>query len=98
MWWVYVLRCANGSLYTGISNDVPRRWRAHCAGKGARYTRMHRPQALCLLFEAGDKGRALQLEAAFKRQPAAHKHAAMAALTGPPAAREHAIWQAVAEL
>ena len=38
-WFVYVVRCADGSLYTGISTDVPARVAAHNAGRGARYTR-----------------------------------------------------------
>ena len=42
-WSVYLILCANGALYCGISNDVDKRWKAHCAGKGAKYTRMHKP-------------------------------------------------------
>ena len=42
-WNVYLILCANGALYCGISNDVDKRWKAHCAGKGAKYTRMHKP-------------------------------------------------------
>lgn len=38
-YWVYILRCADGTLYTGITNDVPRRLAAHNSGRGAKYTR-----------------------------------------------------------
>lgn len=43
---VYILRCGDGSLYTGWTNDLPRRLKAHQAGKGGRYTRSHLPVAL----------------------------------------------------
>ena len=45
-WSVYLILCANGALYCGISNDVDKRWKEHCAGKGAKYTRMHKPVLL----------------------------------------------------
>lgn len=51
-WWVYVLRCADGSLYTGITNDLASRIEVHNAGRGAKYTRARRPVAL-----AWSKGR-----------------------------------------
>lgn len=78
-WFLYVLECRGGSLYTGISNDVTRRYAAHCAGKGARYTRMHPPERLALVLECADKGAALQAEAAVKRLGAAAKRAWLAA-------------------
>ena len=40
-WLVYILRCRDGSLYTGITTDLPKRLKAHAAGKGAAYTRSH---------------------------------------------------------
>ena len=45
-WSVYLILCENGALYCGISNDVDKRWKAHCAGKVAKYTRMHKPVLL----------------------------------------------------
>lgn len=45
-WRAYLLRCADGSLYAGVTNDVPRRVAAHAAGKGARYTRARLPVVL----------------------------------------------------
>jgi putative endonuclease len=44
-----VLECRDGALYTGISNDVARRYAAHLAGKGARYTRINPPQRIALV-------------------------------------------------
>ena len=45
-YWVYILRCADGTLYTGITNDVPRRLAAHNSGRGAKYTRGRGPVEL----------------------------------------------------
>jgi putative endonuclease len=42
-WWLYVLECRTGVLYTGIAKDVEARFAAHCNGKGAAFTRAHRP-------------------------------------------------------
>lgn len=43
MWFVYLLLCDNGSLYTGIAKDVDKRFQAHQMGRGAKYTRSHPP-------------------------------------------------------
>ena len=45
MWQVYILRCADGTLYTGSTNDVEKRLAAHNAGRGAKYTRARRTKA-----------------------------------------------------
>ena len=45
-WYVYMLRCADGSLYTGIAADVERRFEEHKSGRGAKYTRSHPPLAV----------------------------------------------------
>ena len=45
-WWVYMLRCRDGSLYTGVTTDVERRFAQHRAGTGAKYTRSHPPEAI----------------------------------------------------
>jgi len=50
MWYLYILECKDGSYYTGITKDIPRRIEKHNAGKGARYTRSHRPVKL-IYFE-----------------------------------------------
>lgn len=44
MWFVYILECENGDLYTGVSNDVQRRFKEHQSGKGGHYTSYNRPQ------------------------------------------------------
>ena len=72
-WFVYILRCADGTLYTGISNDVARRLATHNAGRGARYVRTRRPAELVWWEEAGDHGAALRREAAIKRSGRAAK-------------------------
>jgi putative endonuclease len=74
-WFVYVARCADGTLYTGIALDVAARIAAHDAGRGARYTRGRGPLALCAVRRCADKGSALRLELALKRLPRAEKEA-----------------------
>ena len=66
-WLVYVVTCRDGSLYTGCTNDLPRRVAAHAAGRGARYTRSRLPVALVYAEPARDRGAALRREAAIKR-------------------------------
>ena len=53
MWYLYILRCGDGSLYTGITTDVPRRLEAHRQGKGAKYTRGRAPLTLCYQEKCG---------------------------------------------
>ena len=72
-WWVYILRCADGTLYTGATNDLDRRLAAHNAGRGAKYTRARRPVALVYREEEADKSAALQREAALKKLARAAK-------------------------
>ncbi len=67
MYWVYLLRCGDDSLYCGITNDVPARLAAHTAGKGARYTRGRGPFRLVFKRRCVDKGTALRLEYAIKQ-------------------------------
>ena len=66
-YWVYILRCGDGTLYTGIAADIERRLRAHQSGTGAKYTRGRGP--LCVVYreELPDKSAALRREAAIKR-------------------------------
>lgn len=45
-WFVYILLCSNNSLYTGITKDVQKRFQAHCNGKGAKYTKIHKPLSI----------------------------------------------------
>lgn len=66
-WTVYMLRCRDGSLYTGVTNDLAARLKKHNAGKGAAYTRSRRPVRLVFSEPAADKGAALRREAALKK-------------------------------
>lgn len=66
-WFLYVLRCADQSLYTGIARDVKQRLEAHAAGKGARYTRGRGPLTLLVTRRCQCHGDALRLEYAFKQ-------------------------------
>jgi putative endonuclease len=72
-WHVYIVRCADQTLYTGIARDVAARIAAHNAGKGASYTRARRPVELVHREPASDRGAALRREAAIKRLPPAGK-------------------------
>lgn len=66
-WFVYMLRCGDGTLYTGVTDDVPRRLAAHRAGKGAKYTRGRGPLELVYQEEVPDKSAALRREHQIKR-------------------------------
>ena len=66
-WTVYILECGDGTLYTGITDDLERRLQAHRAGKGAKYTRGRGPLTLRYLESAPDKGTALKRELELKR-------------------------------
>ncbi len=66
-WFVYLLRCADGSLYAGVTTDPERRLEEHNAGTGARYTRGRRPVVLAYLERAPDRAGACRREAAIKR-------------------------------
>ena len=70
---VYILRCADGSLYTGIAKDVTRRLAEHAAGRASRYTRVRLPVALVWCGRVRTWRRALQEEYRIKRLPRAAK-------------------------
>jgi putative endonuclease len=72
-WFLYILRCADQSLYTGIARDVKRRFAAHVAGKGARYTRGRGPLTLLVTRRCQGHGEALRLEYAIKQLTRAEK-------------------------
>jgi putative endonuclease len=65
--WVYILRCADDSLYTGWSNDVPRRLARHRAGKASRYTASRLPVELAFSVPMADRSAAMREEARIKR-------------------------------
>jgi putative endonuclease len=66
-WRVYVLECAGGTLYTGISTDTARRFAEHASGKGARYTRANPPERVLADLQVGSRSLALRVECAIKR-------------------------------
>ena len=68
-WFVYVVQCRDGSLYTGIARDVNARLAKHNQGCGARYTRSRRPVALVHVERKRSQGSALRREAAIKALP-----------------------------
>lgn len=70
---VYILQTADGTLYTGMTNDLPRRLAAHNAGRGAKYTRSRRPVSLVYQEPVLSRGEALRREAAVKRLTRAQK-------------------------
>jgi putative endonuclease len=71
--WVYLLRCADGSLYCGWTNDLARRLAAHASGRGARYTASRRPVELALALSMPDAGAARREEVRIKRLTRAEK-------------------------
>lgn len=71
----YILKCADGSLYTGWSTDPQRRLAQHNAGKGSRYTRSRRPVALVYIEELPDRSAAMRREAGIKQLQHSQKQA-----------------------
>jgi putative endonuclease len=66
VWSLYILECRDGSLYTGVTNDIDRRFLAHQEGKASRYTRTRRPVVLVYREECGSRSQALSRECAVK--------------------------------
>lgn len=69
MWYIYILECSDGTLYTGITTDVQRRLNQHNLGKGAKYTCMRRPVVLKAVFSVNTKSEALKEEHRIKKLP-----------------------------
>ena len=72
-WFLYLIECEDGSLYTGIAIDPQARFAAHVAGKGARYTRSHSPSRLLMTLAYPDRSSASRAEYEFKKLPAQEK-------------------------
>ncbi len=72
-WWVYLLRCADGTLYTGITTDPARRLEQHNAGTAAKYTRARRPVRMVFRRRAANHSAALRRELAIKKLTRAQK-------------------------
>lgn len=73
MWYVYILECSDGTLYTGITNNVNKRLITHNKGKGAKYTRSRLPVKLRALFNAEDRSKASKEEYRIKKLSRAEK-------------------------
>ena len=67
IWILYVLKCSDNSLYTGITNNLNNRVARHNTGKGAKYTRSRRPVSVVASQPAGTRSQALKLEYRFKQ-------------------------------
>lgn len=74
-WQVYILRCSDGSLYTGISTDVQRRFAQHAAGRGAKYFRGRSPRRIVYLESGHDRSSASRREMAIKKLCVSEKRA-----------------------
>jgi len=72
-WYVYLVACRNGAIYTGIARDVAARLAQHAAGTGARYTRANPPRQLLARFRCANQSEASRLEAAIKKLRAPDK-------------------------
>jgi len=77
-WFVYTLQCSDGSYYTGITNDLKKRFKAHIEGNGARYTKSHKPIKIIYTEKYATKSEALKREAEIKSWPKKRKEAIIA--------------------
>lgn len=66
MWFVYILLCEDGSLYTGCTNDLEKRFATHQNGKGGHYTRSHKPVKIVFQEKVATRSLALKREAQIK--------------------------------
>jgi putative endonuclease len=73
MYFVYILLCRDGTLYTGSTNDVDKRFKDHLAGRGARYTKSHKPEKIVYRESFPVKSTALKREAELKSWTKAKK-------------------------
>lgn len=72
-WFLYLIECEDGSIYTGITVDVAARYAAHASGRGARYTRSHPPLRLLAIVEYPDRSTAAKAEYQMKQLTAIDK-------------------------
>lgn len=85
---LYLLLCKGNVIYTGITNDVARRYQQHLSGKGAKFTRSHPPEALLCHTQVGSRSSALKLEYAVKQLPRGKKLAFVQGLKDLPTTPE----------
>lgn len=76
-WFLYMIRCKGGVLYTGITTDIDRRFAQHQAGKGAKFLRGKSPLELVFHRKVGSHSAALKLEIAVKKWPKSEKEAVL---------------------
>jgi putative endonuclease len=74
-WFLYLIECRDGAIYTGITVDVAARYAAHASGKGARYTRSHPPRGLLAVLDYPDRASASVAEYAVKQLSPVEKRA-----------------------
>lgn len=74
-WFLYLIECQDGSIYTGITVDVAKRYKAHEMGKGAKYTRAHPPKRLLKVITFSNRSEASKAEYRIKKLPASEKRA-----------------------
>lgn len=67
MYFIYILLCRDGSFYTGSSNSIESRFKSHLSGKGARYTKSHKPERVVYSEKFASKSEALKREAEIKK-------------------------------
>ena len=67
MWHVYIIKCRDGKLYTGITTDIDRRIREHNSGQGSNFTRARRPVTLAYSEEVSSRSKALKREAGIRK-------------------------------
>jgi putative endonuclease len=79
-WFLYLIECRDGSVYTGIAVDVAARYAAHARGKGARYTRSHPPRRLLAVVDYPNRSSAASAEHAVKKLAPDEKRAYAAIL------------------
>ena len=77
-WFLYLLECAGGRIYTGITVDVDARYAAHVAGKGARFTRAYPPSRVLLSLTFADRSAASRAEYRIKQLTASQKRGLIA--------------------
>ncbi len=83
-WFLYLIECRDGSIYTGIAKNVSARYAAHANGTSARYTRMHPPARLLASREYPDRSSALKAECAVKKLSAQAKRRYADEISGTP--------------
>jgi putative endonuclease len=82
-WSLYILKCSDGTFYTGVTTDLERRFREHQEGKASRFTRTRRPVALVYQEPCGTRSQALSRECAVKSMARRRKEDLVAGLKAP---------------